>query len=100
MTEDHPMGEEGKQPQKTISAAIQTMIVDTLGGRVQVSRDKEFSMMQNPDHLFVDKCTSALLFACLSGSRSSEVQRAFQAWCSDARAPSNSPNMAAEAFCC
>ncbi|MBU2774333.1 hypothetical protein HMI48_10735 [Acidithiobacillus ferrooxidans] len=35
------MGEDRKQPLKPIPDAIQTMVVDTLGGRVQVSWDKE-----------------------------------------------------------
>jgi len=35
------MGEEEKHLQKAIPEAVQAMIVDTLGGRVQVSWDKE-----------------------------------------------------------
>ncbi|WP_169829319.1 hypothetical protein [Acidithiobacillus albertensis] len=35
------MGEAEKHPQKAIPAAVQTMIVDTLGGRIQVSWDQE-----------------------------------------------------------
>ncbi|WP_215863215.1 hypothetical protein [Acidithiobacillus concretivorus] len=35
------MGEAEKHPQKAIPEAVQAMIVDTFGGRVQVSWDKE-----------------------------------------------------------
>ena len=35
------MGDEEKRPQKAIPAAVKAMIVDTLGGRIQVSWDKE-----------------------------------------------------------
>ncbi|MBU2738782.1 hypothetical protein [Acidithiobacillus concretivorus] len=35
------MGEEEKHLQKAIPEAVQAMIVDTLGGRIQVSWDKE-----------------------------------------------------------
>ncbi|MFA6183140.1 MAG: hypothetical protein WC672_13645, partial [Acidithiobacillus sp.] len=37
------MGEEEKHPQKAIPAAVQAMIVDTMGGRVQGSWDKASS---------------------------------------------------------
>ena len=35
------MGEAEQPPQKAIPAAVKTMIVDTLGGRIQVSWDKD-----------------------------------------------------------
>ena len=35
------MGDEENRPQKAIPAAVKAMIVDTLGGRIQVSWDKE-----------------------------------------------------------
>jgi hypothetical protein len=37
--EVHPVGDGENQPQKAIPAAVKAMVVDTLGGRVQVSWD-------------------------------------------------------------
>ncbi|CDQ11825.1 hypothetical protein AFERRI_10133 [Acidithiobacillus ferrivorans] len=37
--EAHPVGDDENRPQKPIPAAVKAMVVDTLGGRVQVSWD-------------------------------------------------------------
>jgi len=72
------MGEEEKHPQKAIPAAVQAMIVDTMGGHVQVSWDAESAVTPFGQLVFFAEFL--------------EVSGLFDAWVEESPLIYNSPN--------
>ncbi|MBU2857005.1 hypothetical protein HF289_09000, partial [Acidithiobacillus ferrooxidans] len=72
------MGEEEKYPKKSIPEAVKSMIVDTLGGLVQVSWDKESAATPFGQLVFFAEFL--------------EVSGLFDAWVDDCPLIYNSPN--------
>ena len=76
--EAHPVGDDENRPQKAIPAAVKAMVVDTLGGRVQVSWDPESAATPFGQLVFFAEFL--------------EVSGLFDAWVEECPLIYNSPN--------